>query len=190
MGYHATISKECIEFIKQQAKQGIKFTQIMKLCKENGNNVTYMQVCYHGGKVYSQKKKKMIELNFIESTTTLCQEMTSWIRMLRKEYDELHPDSLIDSIASLRVDGQLLVGEQERSAREEELKIRLRMLSFQRGDKRDLRFALNKGFENFVNLLKSPAIQTTQVNILQQQLEQSLGDIIHDRTTGPIKISN
>jgi urease gamma subunit len=187
MAFKTTISKDCIEFIKQQAKQGINFTDIMKICKDKFTpNPSYTQVVYHANKVYSQKKKRTIELNFIESTTALCQEMTTWIRGLKKEYDELNPDELVGEIMKLK---QVIIGtEEEIQQSEEEFKLRMKILQFKRGDKSNLRYSLNKAFENFVNLLKTPAIQTTQVNILQQQLEQSLGDIIHDRTTSPIKI--
>lgn len=49
-------------------------------------------------------------------------------------------------------------------------------------------FHMNIAYKNFVELLKTPAIQTTQVNILQQQLSKSLEGVLHKRTTKPIKI--
>jgi len=49
-------------------------------------------------------------------------------------------------------------------------------------------FHINNAFKNFVDLLKTPQIQNTQVNILQQQLEHSLMGVIDERRKLPINI--
>jgi len=189
MVYKLQLPKECVEFIKQKAKEGMKFTQIERECKKHNWNPTYAQVLYHAGKVYTPKQKQTIQLNFIESTTTLCQEMTTWVRGLKTEYDGLNPDTLADRLMDLRENSpQLLVGENADKILREEYKVRMKILEMQRGEKRSLRFALNQAFQNFVDLLKTPAIQSTQVNILQQQLQESLKDVLNEHTTAPIKI--
>lgn len=144
------ITVECRREIEELARKGMSYRAIHRELKKKYPELKYDTTRYHAHKIYTPREKRVIELNFIESSTALCQEMTSWVRRLREEYESHEEVS----------------------------------------DKSKFAYHLNKAFENFVNLLKTPAIQTTQVNILQQQLEQSLGDLIHERTSAPVKISS
>jgi len=189
--YKSDLSKECIEFIKKLCRKGFKYTQIYEEClKQNFTpKPTYCKVRYHARKVYTSEQKKIIQLDFIESTTSLCKEMTTWIQQMRNEYNELQTEKLVKKIMKL-YHQKILTSKRQKEDLKIELETKMKILMIQNGEKRNLRYSLNKGFENFVELLKTPAIQTTQVNILQQQLEQSLKGVIDERAVEPIKIAD
>jgi len=142
--YKSELSPECLELIRNLARKGMRYTQILRECKKKNFKISYAQVVYHAKKTeYSFVEKQHINLEFIQSTTELCKEMTFWLRKMIKQYDKIK-----------------IVKNKSKFA-----------------------YHINKVFENFVDLLKTPAIQKTQVNVLQQQLEQSLKDVIDERTS-------
>lgn len=155
MGKRSKIPKEIQEHIKSLAKEGYNYREITKNTNEKFDiNIPYSIVNYYGKKVRNPERKERIEINFIESITDLCQNMSVWVNKLQKEYDNASDWEV--------------VGEDYKG----------KPVAIQ--PKRDIRIEINRSYRNFVELLKTPIAQNSQVNILQQRMETALKEVMYE----------
>jgi len=163
MAKKTTFSPEQMKAVSDLVKTGLQGTQIVRKLKEDGifsDDVKYPTVAYHIKKMRRTSKQGIerheAEIEVINSLTTLTEEMTSWLRQLRTEYNTAE-----DFIS---------IGEDKWG----------KPVAIQ--PKRDIRNSIDRNIGHYVTLLKSSTVtNNTQVNVLQQQLHQDLMRVINER---------
>lgn len=135
--------------------------KISEVLKERGFPVPYANVAYF---VRSHLKTPVgrldkVKENFILSVTDLCRSMSTWVEDLREEYHQLQPEELSE---------ELLKSTQVTNKDTKEIiRLKLRIRDAKMGEKDRLRYSLNSAYRNFVDLLKTPIMQSS-VNVNQE----------------------
>lgn len=165
-----TFSKEQIEFIQQRTKEGKQYKTIFREFKKTYDiskmtakeDSIYAKLCYWGRKIKPSKTKERIQLNFIENVSDLCKFMTKWVTMLMGEYEKAQECVTV----AHDVRGSPIIVT----------------------PKKDIRPEINRAYRNFVELLKTPAFQGTQVNILEQRMQMSLMEVLNERKSAAVVV--
>jgi len=187
MGFESKLSEEQSKAIQDLAKSGMKITKIeetLKREKKIPKEISYEAIRQHARKIIKPKRVRTIEVAFIEDITGLCKNLTKLVLNFGVEFVNNQTD-----ITVLEKEILELVGKHRLTKRD------MRVANFKKTMHRarcyrlkDTKVALNKAFENFVNLLKVPIVQETQVNILYQHLEASLKRVLDGRPEDEIGI--